>query len=67
MAHSNPALLDGLLSRLADAMAEYMCYQIEAGAQVGGRPHVWVSLPVRAHLLSLFPDAPHGKHEATAT
>jgi hypothetical protein len=35
MAHSNPALLDGMLSRLADAMAEYMCYQIEAGAQVG--------------------------------
>jgi uroporphyrinogen decarboxylase len=36
MAYSNPALLDGMLSRLADAMAEYMCYQIEAGAQVGG-------------------------------
>lgn len=35
MAYSNPALLDGMLSRLADAMAEYMCYQIEAGAQVG--------------------------------
>ncbi|KAI8466935.1 MAG: uroporphyrinogen decarboxylase [Monoraphidium minutum] len=33
MAYSNPALLDGMLSRLADAMAEYMCYQIEAGAQ----------------------------------
>lgn len=33
MAHSDPQLLDGMLSRLADAMAEYMCYQIEAGAQ----------------------------------
>lgn len=39
MAHSNPALLDGMLSHLADAMAEYMCYQIESGAQVGGRRH----------------------------
>ena len=33
MAHAQPALLDGMLSRLADAMAEYMVYQIEAGAQ----------------------------------
>lgn len=33
MAYSNPALLDGMLSRLADAMADYMCYQIESGAQ----------------------------------
>jgi uroporphyrinogen decarboxylase len=33
MAHSDPELLDGLLSRLSDAMADYMCYQIEAGAQ----------------------------------
>lgn len=44
MAHSNPALLDGMLSRLADAMAEYMCFQIEAGAQVGLNPEnseVW--------------------------
>jgi uroporphyrinogen decarboxylase len=38
MAHAQPALLEGLLSRLADGMAEYMCYQIEAGAQVHGGP-----------------------------
>lgn len=33
MAHSNPALLDALLSQLADAMAAYIVFQIEAGAQ----------------------------------
>lgn len=33
MAYSNPQLLEALLSHLSDAMAEYICYQIEAGAQ----------------------------------
>jgi len=33
MAFSDPQLLDGLLARLADAMAEYMVFQIDAGAQ----------------------------------
>ncbi|GBG00641.1 uroporphyrinogen decarboxylase [Raphidocelis subcapitata] len=33
MAQSQPALLEGMLGALAEGMAEYMCYQIEAGAQ----------------------------------
>jgi uroporphyrinogen decarboxylase len=33
LAFSDPELLDGLLARLADAMAEYMVFQIDAGAQ----------------------------------
>lgn len=34
MAFSEPALLHLFLSKLADAIAAYVCYQIEAGAQV---------------------------------
>jgi uroporphyrinogen decarboxylase len=30
---SDPALLDALLSHLADAMSEYIMYQINSGAQ----------------------------------
>jgi len=33
MAFSDPQLLEGLLERLSDAMAEYMIYQIDSGAQ----------------------------------
>jgi uroporphyrinogen decarboxylase len=33
MAFSDPELLEALLSKLADAMAEYMVFQIDAGAQ----------------------------------
>jgi uroporphyrinogen-III decarboxylase len=32
MCYSDPALLDGLLSHLADQMAAYIKYQIESGA-----------------------------------
>lgn len=50
MAHSNPQLLDAMLSHLADAMIDYVRYQIDAGAQCmqifdswGGQlpPHEW--------------------------
>jgi uroporphyrinogen decarboxylase len=34
MAFSQPALLHQFLSKLADAIATYVCYQIECGAQV---------------------------------
>lgn len=33
MAYSNPELLHALLSHLADAMADYIKYQIDSGAQ----------------------------------
>lgn len=33
MCYSAPDVLDALLSRLADEMAAYICYQIESGAQ----------------------------------
>jgi uroporphyrinogen-III decarboxylase len=33
MAYTDPALLDSLLSHLADAMADYIRYQIDSGAQ----------------------------------
>jgi uroporphyrinogen decarboxylase len=34
MAFSEPAMLHQLLSKLADAIAAYACYQIESGAQI---------------------------------
>jgi uroporphyrinogen decarboxylase len=34
MAFSQPALLHRFLGKLADAIADYVCYQIESGAQV---------------------------------
>lgn len=34
MAFSEPAMLHQILTKLADAIATYVCYQIEAGAQV---------------------------------
>jgi uroporphyrinogen decarboxylase len=33
MAYSDPALLDALLSQLADAMSDYIRFQIDSGAQ----------------------------------
>jgi uroporphyrinogen decarboxylase len=50
MAYSNPELLHSLLSHLADAMSDYIKYQIDSGAQCvqifdswGGQlpPHQW--------------------------
>lgn len=32
---NNPAILHALLAHLADALTVYICYQIDAGAQVG--------------------------------
>lgn len=77
MVFQNPALINGLLSKLADAIGDYIIYQIKSGAQAimlfdswGGQlpPAVWdaVSRPAVERMVKKARHLPSPARQQTA-